>query len=153
MTNDNTILKRALAANAAFSATTGLGALTLAAGSAEFLGPPAWALRTLGAGLVVFAALVAQQARRPRLAGTRQIITADVAWVVIATILIAVAPSWLTDEGRTVLGAVTFVVAVVAAAQWRGLETIRSSSQVRSSDVEASGATGDGVRAHPSPSD
>jgi hypothetical protein len=145
MSNDNTILKRALAANAVFSATTGLGALTLAAGPAESLGPPAWALRTLGAGLLAFAAVVARRARRPDSAGTRQIIAADVAWVVTAAILIAVAPSWLTDDGRTVLGAVTLVVAVIAAEQWRGLKTITSSSPVRSADVEVRSATRHGV--------
>ena len=123
MNHDNMPLRRALFANAAFSAITGLGALALAPGLAESLGPPAWALRSLGAGLVVFAALVAREARRLGRNGTIQIIAADAAWVVTAAVLVAVAPSWLTGAGRITLAAVTLVVAAVASAQWRGLGT------------------------------
>ncbi len=127
MSNDDIILKRALAANAAFSGATGLGALTLAGSLAESLGPPAWSLRVLGAGLLVFAALVARESVAPGRSGALQIIAADMAWVASAVTLIAMAPSWLTGTGRVTLAAVTVVVGTVAAAQWRGLEAIRSS--------------------------
>jgi hypothetical protein len=145
MNHDNIPLRRALFANAAFSAITGLGALALAPALAESLGPPAWALRSLGGGLVVFAALVAREGRRLGRTETIQIIAADAAWVATATILVALAPSWLTGTGRATLAAVTLVVAAMATAQWRGLRAGGSSRTVRSPDVEVSGAPGDGV--------
>jgi hypothetical protein len=145
MNHENNALSRALLANAVFSGVTGLAALALAPVLAESLGPPAWGLRALGAGLVVFAALVAREGRGPARAGTIQIIVADAAWVVTATLLIARAPSWLTGTGRATLAAVTLVVAAAATAQWRGLRAGGPAGPVRSADVELSGASGDGV--------
>lgn len=122
MNNSNT-LERALTANAAFSGITGLAALALAGRLAESLGPPVWSLRGLGAGLMLFAVLVAREARVPGRPGTRLIIAADLAWVVAATVVITVAPGWLTRNGRATLAAVTLVVGTVAVGQWRGLQT------------------------------
>ena len=116
-------LTNALAANAVFSGLTGLAALALAGSLSDALGPPAWSLRLLGAGLLVFAALTAHEARAPRKAATWQIIAADAGWVIAAAIVVAVSPAWLTATGRAVLVGVTLVVAAVATAQWRGLET------------------------------
>ena len=121
--NQRNNLTNALLANAAFSGITGLGALTLAGRLADSLGPPAWSLRAIGACLLVFAALVAREARNPQRAGTHQIIVADLAWVVAATALMGVTPGWMTGTGRIALAAVTVVVAVIALAQWRGLQT------------------------------
>lgn len=118
------LLKSALFANAVFSGSMGLVALGLAAPLAEALGPPAWSLRSIGAGLIVFAAAVSRQARTSQMAGTSQIIAADLAWVIVAAILIASTPSWLTAAGSMVLTAVTTVVAALAAAQWRGLAAL-----------------------------
>lgn len=126
MSNDNRRLKRALTANVVFSGITGLGALGMAGRLSEALGPPAWSLRALGAALLVFAALVAHESLAPGRAGTLQIIAADMAWVVTAGLLIAIAPGWLTDAGRVTLTAVTSVVGAVAAAQWRGLGAMGS---------------------------
>ena len=120
--NSNDLLKRALAANAMFSGLTGFGTLALAGSLSDSLGPPAWSLRGLGAGLLVFAAMVAIGARAPGKTGTWQIIAADVSWVVAAAAIVAVAPSWLTEIGRGTVVAVTLVVAALAAAQWLGLE-------------------------------
>jgi hypothetical protein len=145
MNHDNIRLRRALFANAAFSGTTGLTALALAPVLAESLGPPTWALRSVGAGLVAFAALVAREGRSPGRAGTIQVIAADAAWIVAAILLIAIAPTWLTGIGRATLAAVTLVVAAAATAQWRGLRAGGSVRAVRSPDVELSGAPGDGV--------
>lgn len=122
MNNDTTILRRALAANAAFSGITGLFSLLGAGPLSDALGPPTWSLRALGAGLLVFAAVVAIEAREPGRTGTRQIIAADVGWVIAAAIIVGMTPAWLTDTGRAVIVAVTVVVAAVAAAQWRGLD-------------------------------
>jgi hypothetical protein len=115
-------LKGALFANTVFSGVTGITALVLARPLSESLGPPEWSLRTLGVGLLVFAGLVAREARAPGRPGTWQIIAADLAWVTSAAIAVAVGPGWMTGAGRVVLAAVTVPVAVLAAWQWRGLE-------------------------------
>lgn len=115
------LLRLALTVNAAFSGLTGSGALILASSLSERLGPPAWSLRVLGAGLLVFAAIVAREARAPTGTMARQIVAADAGWVIAAAVIVVSAPNWLTEAGRTVLIAITLVVAGVAAAQWRGL--------------------------------
>ena len=117
-----TMLKNALVANAVFSGTTGIGAIVFAGLLAESLGPPAWSLRALGAGLVGFAAIVARESLAPQRRRARQIVAADAAWVAAAAIIILAAPGWLTGAGRSVLATVTASVALLAAAQWRGLE-------------------------------
>ncbi len=117
-----TMLKGALVANAVFSGTTGIGAIVLAGLLAESLGPPAWSLRALGVGLIGFAAMVARESLAPQRRRTRQIVAADAAWVATAAIIILAAPGWLTGTGRAVLATVTACVALLAAAQWRGLE-------------------------------
>ncbi len=123
MNNDNNVLRRALAANAAFSSITGLIASLMAGSLSDALGPPTWSLRALGVGLLVFAAVTANEAREPRRTGTWQIIAADVGWVIAAAIIVGLSPTWLTETGRTVVVAVTVIVAAVAVAQWRGLES------------------------------
>jgi hypothetical protein len=123
MKHMNNPLRGALVANAVFSGTTGIGAIALANVFAGSLGPPAWSLRALGVGLVVFAAVVAGESRAPRRRDTWRIIAADVAWVATAVLIIMVSPGWLTGAGRATLAAVTVVVAVLALMQWRGLET------------------------------
>lgn len=126
MNNPITMLQRALTANAAFSALTGLAALTFAGRLSGALGPPDWSLRALGAGLLIFAALVARESMAPGRSGTIPIIAADLAWVVSATIVLVSAPSWLADTGRITLATVSLVVAAVAVAQWRGLQNAGS---------------------------
>ncbi len=116
------LLRSALLANAGFSTVTGLTALTLGGRLEEAFGPPAWSLRALGAGLLIFAAVVAREAGAPRRPWTRQIIAADLAWVVAAVAIVTIAPGWVTGTGRAALGAVTVVVGLLAVAQWRGLD-------------------------------
>lgn len=144
---DNTTLRRALIANAAFSGLTGLTAVAFAGRLTETLGPPAWSLRALGVGLIGFAAVVAGESASPGRSGTLQIIAADLAWIATAVVLLTIAPTWLTDAGRTTLAGVTLIVGVVAGAQWWGLRAI--SRTVRSPHVEISGSPGDGVGTHP----
>ena len=144
---DNTTLRRALVANATFSGLTGLTALGFAGRLVETLGPPAWSLRSVGVGLLGFAALVARESAAPGRAGTLLIIAADLAWIATAAVIVAIAPPWLTDAGLIALAAVTVVVGVVAAVQWLGLRTIARA--VRSHHVDLSGSPGDGVGARP----
>lgn len=117
------LLRNALMTNALFSGLTGAGALMLAGPLSESLGPPPWSLRAIGAGLLLFAATVAREARAPGRARAWQIISADIGWVIAAAAIVALAPSWLSAAGRIALVGVTVVVAGMAAAQWRGLET------------------------------
>ena len=144
---NNTTLGRSLIANAAFSGLTGLTALTLANRLAETLGPPAWSLRVLGVGLLGFAALVAREWASPGRSGTLGVIAADLAWIATAAVILVIAPTWLTDAGRTALVVVTLVVVLVTGGQWLGLRAF--SRAVRSPHVQVSGSPGDGVGAHP----
>ena len=118
-------LRTALLTNAGFSGVTGLLALVLAGSLATSLGPPAWSLRALGVGLIVFGIAVTLVARAPQPRRAWEIIAADLAWVATATVVIAVAPGWTTAAGRTVLAVVTVAVAALAAAQWWGLRRVR----------------------------
>jgi hypothetical protein len=115
-------LTNALSANAVFSAGTGLGGLAFANGLSEVLGPPGWAIRLVGAGLLVFAGAVALVARRAARTGVIQVVMADAGWIVIAGALVAIGPDWLSEAGRLTLGGLTMVVVVLARAQWRGLD-------------------------------
>ena len=62
-------------------------------------------------------------------------------------VILVIAPTWLTDAGRTALAAVTLVVVLVTGGQWLGLRAF--SRAVRSPHVQVSGSPGDGVGAHP----
>lgn len=117
-----TLLGRALLANAAFSATTGivlvLGATTLD----DVLAVDALVLGGLGVGLLVYAvdlAVLARSARWVRRGGMMAII-ADLAWVAGAMTLVAFT-SVLSPQGTAALAAVTAVVAALAALQMAGL--------------------------------
>lgn len=116
------LLRNALLTNAGFSGVTGAVAVALGGPMEDAFGPPTWSLRALGAGLLVFAMVVANEARAPGHPGTWKIIGADLVWVVAAAIVIAVSPEWLTRSGQVVVALVTVAVAVLAAAQWRGME-------------------------------
>ena len=116
------LLRNALFANAGFSGVTGALAVALGGPLEDALGPPTWSLRALGAGLLVFAVVVANEVRSPGNPGTWRIIGADLVWVVAAASAIAMSPEWLTRSGRAVLALVTVAVAALAAAQWRGME-------------------------------
>ena len=115
-------MRSALGANAGFSAIAGIAALALGGRLEASLGPPAWSLRALGAGLIMFGLVVAREAGAPSRPGTWRIIGADLAWVAAAVIIIAIPPGWLAETGRAVLASLTVVVAALAAAQWRGVE-------------------------------
>lgn len=116
------LLRNALLTNAGFSGATGALAVALGGRLGDALGPPTWSLRALGMGLLVFAVVVANEARAPGHPGTWMIIGADLLWVVAAPIIIAVGPEWLTRSGQAALALVTVAVAALAAAQWRGME-------------------------------
>jgi hypothetical protein len=124
----NTRLRVALGANAAFSALSGivftLAAPTVAevilAGSVSLFGFGAVALlRLLGAGLVLFAALVGWTAwhSRPPVPMVMTISIADFGWVIGSALLLVLAASAFTASGIVAVAAVAAVVLVFGVLQ------------------------------------
>lgn len=118
-------LRRALNANAAFSAASGLLLALGAVPVARFLGiaPYAWGVAAVGLGLLGFAAEVARQARRKPVDARRvgAICAADLAWVVASRALLAGWPELLSLAGRIAVAAVAIAVGAFAGAQAIGL--------------------------------
>jgi hypothetical protein len=114
-------LRRVLRANAAFSATGGLGALGAVAPVDDLLGAGDRALvAVIGAGLFAFAVVVfaiARSERRRLLRGAAVVSIADLVWVV-ATIVVVVVGD-LAATGVAVLVVVAVVVAGFAFQQLR----------------------------------
>jgi hypothetical protein len=110
----------ALWANALFSAATGL-LLALDVGSiSAVVRVPELASRAVGVGLLVFAGFVARAGLRVRAWQVIAISLADVCWVVLSIVAIAIEPTRLLWVGGT-----ADVVLVVAALQIWGLATAR----------------------------
>ena len=119
-----TLLRRALFANASFSTASAATCLLATGAVAAFTGVPAADVSSLGAELGIFAlgifALLSQDltrtwARRV-VAG---IIALDALWVVGSVVLL-VMPNPLTSAGQWTVGLVALVVADFAAFQWMG---------------------------------
>lgn len=120
----DTLLTRALAANAAFSGLSGLVLLAAAGPVAGWIGLEggAW-LRAIGAGLLLFAAALVglTRSREPARRAVGAVTAADLAWVAGSALLLALFPDLLTTAGERTVGAVAVVVAALAAAQLLGL--------------------------------
>lgn len=114
-------LTRTLAANAAFSAATGLAMLVAADPFARWLGIPFWLTVAVGAGLLPFAIVVGRVALRPRPRAVKSVIVADAAWVVGAAAIIIGFPQSMSSAGLWALGLVTIAVADFALLQLIGL--------------------------------
>jgi hypothetical protein len=115
------ILTRALAANAAFSAVSGVALVAGAAPLAGWLGIPSWLGVAIGTGLVLFAVSVARVARSPQRRDVRQVIGLDIAWVIGAIVITVGFPHAMSTAGLWALGIVTVAVADFAAFQALGL--------------------------------
>jgi Polyketide cyclase / dehydrase and lipid transport len=130
-TTPSTLLRGPLAANAGFSAATGLFLITGAVPLSGWLGVPGWLGVVVGLGLLLFAFEVARTARHPRPTAVRQVITADTAWVVAAAVVIIGFPQSMSTAGLWALGVVTAAVADFAALQTLGLRRWQGSSRPR----------------------
>ncbi len=130
-TND-TLLRRVLLANAAFSAATGLAALFAAKNISAFLFameftvwsfPASTLIFELGIGLLIFAALVLLVARQKtlRLGWVKAIIAADLLWVVDSALLLALYPQYFSPMGFEAMVIVAIIVLVFALDQGLGL--------------------------------
>ena len=117
----STILTRSLAANAGFSATTGIVLIVAAAPLSRWLGIPAWLTALIGFGLAAFALLVVRVSRSPRRAMVAGVIVADAIWVLAAAVIIVGFPHTMSVSGLWALGMVTVVVADLLLIQAWGL--------------------------------
>jgi hypothetical protein len=122
------LLRRALLANAAFSALSGIA---LMAGSAAWhqqfgLGSP-WVLIVVGASLLVFAARAVFVAGEPAARGrdVRVITGMDLSWVAGSVLVLAFEPLQMTLAGRLAVAVVAGLVTAFAAAQVLGLRRLR----------------------------
>ncbi|MDX1578169.1 MAG: hypothetical protein R3266_06780 [Gemmatimonadota bacterium] len=122
-------LRRALLANAWFSAASALVLILGAGPVAAWMGvPSAGLLRVLGVALALFAAGLAWIARSdplPRALAVGATLS-DAAWVLGSAVLVLGFPEQLTVAGRWTVMLVAFVVAVMGAAQAVGLRRSRS---------------------------
>lgn len=115
-----TLLRRVLAGNAAFSAVGGLVAIVFGGPLADLVEADAWLVRGIGIALVLFAVDVALVSRlgRPRLSRFAKLIAAaDLSWVVATAVVIAA--GLVTTAGAIVLGSIGLAVLDFAVVQWR----------------------------------
>ena len=118
------MMKIGLAANAAFSALTGVVLASRSGSLAPRLGIDRAVLVALGIGLVGFAVVVAATARSGDPTWVRGVVAADLMWVVAAIPLALLRPGGMTDTGGTALMAVTVIVAALAGVQWVGARSV-----------------------------
>jgi uncharacterized protein YndB with AHSA1/START domain len=131
------LLASAVSYNALFSATSGVtlsvGALLLS----DSIGVASWILAAVGVGLVGFAVLLvwllADARRLDR--GAPFVVSADVAWVLAAAVLLVGLPDLLAPPGQVGLAAVSVVVAGLGAAQSVGLRRRGTGSMTAASPV------------------
>jgi len=125
--NRQGLLRYALVGNASFSSITGLFIIVAHDWIAHLLGVRGNAsLVGLGIGLLVFAATLLINARRPelRLAEAWAVVLMDLAWVAGSYVILLVAP--FTVEGKWVIAVVADLVLVFAVLQWVGIHRIQS---------------------------
>lgn len=112
-------LRRALRANAIFSTVSGLSGLVAADEIVDLLGVgEAWMVRSLGVGLLLFAAAVVAVSLRPchQLVRESMLVTvADLGWVSVSAVLIALGS--FSPAGAFAIGAVAVVVCDLAVVQ------------------------------------
>lgn len=121
------LLRRALYANAAFTAVCSLVALAGAGAVSDLFDVPTWIVILVGAILLGWAALVALFARREetRRAEAWLVVAGDEAWIIGVIVLLAAFPDVISETGRLWLAILTLVVAVLASLQLLGLRRLR----------------------------
>jgi hypothetical protein len=124
------LLKRALIGNAMFSGLSGAAILLANRWLVKFLGlPDKVSLAILGVGLIVYAAVLWFNARRPKIRITHAwvAVVMDAVWVLGSYTLIWVVPFSLA--GKWVVALVAELVLAFAVWQWLGIRRIRKSEQ------------------------
>ena len=123
-------MKKALTGNAVFSVVSGLAILVANRWLVKFLGlPDKVSLAILGVSLIVYAAILWLNARRPRIKITDAWIAVimDAVWVMGSYALIFVVP--FSVGGKWVVAMVAELVLAFAIVQWLGIRKIRKSGQ------------------------
>lgn len=115
------MLKQALAANAVFSATSGLVLITARGALAAEIPAPPWLFAAVGVGLLVFAVQLAAMVAKPELARrlAMQVVASDVGWVVATLAALVVFHARISTLGVVLILAVNVVVAGFALVQFR----------------------------------
>lgn len=124
------MLKRYLAANAAFSTVSGLVLITAGDWLGRHIPAPGWLWPALGAGLLLFAVQLVAMTRSPALAArlASGVVAMDAAWVVLTTIVLVWRWPMLTTIGAGLIIDVNLVVAALAWLQWRAYRRERGYS-------------------------
>ena len=124
------LLKKALTGNAVFSIVSGLAILFANRWLVKFLGlPDKVSLAILGVSLIVYAAILWLNARRPTIKITDAwiAIIMDAVWVMGSYMLIFVVP--FSVGGKWVVALVAELVLAFAIVQWLGIYKIRKGKQ------------------------
>ena len=124
------LLKKALTGNAVFSVVSGVAILFANRRLVKFLGlPEDVSLAILGVGLIVYAAILWFNARRPKIKITDAWIAVimDAVWVIGSYVLIFVVP--FSVGGKWVVALVAELVLAFAIVQWLGIRKIRKAGQ------------------------
>jgi len=124
------LLRKALTGNAVFSAVSCLAILFANRWLVKFLGlPNKVSLAILGVRLIVYAAILWLNARRPMIKMTDAWIAVimDAVWVIGSYVLIFVVP--FSVGGKWVVALVAELVLAFAIVQWLGIRKIRKTGQ------------------------
>jgi hypothetical protein len=119
-----------LAGNAVFSVVSGVAILFANRWLVKFLGlPEKVSLAILGVSLIVYAAILWSNARRPKIKITDAWIAVimDAVWVIGSYVLIFVVP--FSIGGKWVVALVAELVLAFAVVQWLGIRKIRKAGQ------------------------
>ncbi len=127
ITRKDNLLRDTLRANSIFSGVSGLVLVGGFAPLANFIGVAwAWTLIVLGIGLLAYAFLLRQAARRAVLDAREAMvfIVSDVAWVFVSVVLLVT--NWIpfTTEGRWLIVILADLVACFAVLQFVGLRRL-----------------------------
>jgi hypothetical protein len=120
------LLKTALAGNAVFSVVAGMSILLANRWLARFLGlPDQISLAILGVSLIVYAAILWLNARRPKIkiSDAWIAVVMDAAWFVGGYVLIFVVP--FSAGGKWAVALVAELVLAFAILQWLGIRKIQ----------------------------
>ena len=134
----DSLLKRALMANAVFSVLSGMATVILGARFADFMSVNRVLLGVVGVGVFGFGIVVLIVARRDPidLKAASWVVLADGSWVMIAIVLIVGLPTAMSGGGRWLFGVVSVVVAGLGVGQMIGIRGLR---QANSRQVDTEG--------------
>ncbi len=118
--------QRLLRANSRFSLLTGAALAVGGPWLAGFLGPPAWLLSTVGAGVLVFGLATGSGARRRPRSTLPAVLVADLAWIVGIVTLLTITRGIFTPVGVLTTIGITGAVAWFA---WKEAQLLRTTTR------------------------